>query len=57
MSHIEVESSNNKNKALAEYGGITILGEEEPVQTMIQGENSEYKHPKKRAGISEIPNG
>ena len=57
MSHIEVESSNNKNKALAEYGGITILGEEEPGQTIIQGENSEYKHPKKRAGISEIPNG
>jgi hypothetical protein len=53
---MEVESSNNKNKALAEYGGISIL-DEEPGQTIIQAENSEYECPNERAGISEIPNG
>jgi hypothetical protein len=57
MSNMEVESSNNKNKALAEYGGISILDEEEPGQTIIQAENSEYERPNERAGISETPNG
>jgi hypothetical protein len=42
MSGIEVDRSINKNKSLAEYGGITIVGEKEPGQTIIQADNSEY---------------
>jgi hypothetical protein len=41
MSYIE-EDDDNKNKALAEYGGISILGDKEPRQTIIPAGNSEY---------------